>query len=86
MNIDFHKSFTKQALALKSAQKKRLKVALVVFANNPQHADLHNHSLAGRWKGFRSISFGGDWRALYEVIDDNTVLFVAVGTHSQLYK
>jgi addiction module RelE/StbE family toxin len=86
MIIDFHKSFYKQAANLKPTQKKRLKQALLLFADEPYHADLYNHSLAGEWKGFRSISFGGDWRAHYTVIDENTVLFVAVGTHSQLYK
>jgi addiction module RelE/StbE family toxin len=86
MIIDFHKSFYKQAVNLKSAQKERLKVALLLFADEPHHPDLYNHPLTGEWVGFRSISFGGDWRAHYKIVDDATVLFVAVGTHSQLYK
>jgi addiction module RelE/StbE family toxin len=86
MNIDFHKSFRKQALTLKPAQSKRLKEALRLFADDPHNTDLYNHALIGQWKGYRSISFGGDWRAHYEVIDQDTVLFVAVGTHSQLYR
>ncbi len=86
MTIDFHKSFHKQAASLKPAQKKRLKEALLLFADEPYHPDLYNHPLTGEWKDFRSISFGGDWRAHYTIIDDDTILFVAVGTHSQLYK
>ena len=86
MIIDFHKSFYKYSTTLKPAQKKRLKKALLLFTDEPYHVDLYNHPLTGEWKGFRSISFGGDWRAHYVVIDKNTVLFVAVGTHSQLYK
>lgn len=86
MTIDFHKSFRKQSSTLKPAQKKRLKQALLLFADEPYHADLYNHPLTGEWNGFRSIRFGGDWRAHYTAIDENTVLFVAVGTHSQLYK
>ena len=86
MKIDFHKSFYKQASNLKPAQKKRLKQALLLFADEPYHADLYNHPLGGDWKGFRSISFFGDWRAHYSVIEESTILFVAVGTHSQLYK
>jgi addiction module RelE/StbE family toxin len=86
MNIDFHKSFHKQASTLKPAQKERLKQALLLFAGDPHHADLYNHHLTGQWKGYCSISFGGDWRAHYLVIDKNIVLFVAVGTHSQLYR
>jgi mRNA interferase YafQ len=86
MIIDFHKSFHKQATSLKPAQKKRLKEVLLLFADEPHHPELYNHPLTGEWTGFRSISFGGDWRAHYRIIDDATVLFVAVGTHSQLYK
>lgn len=86
MIIDFHKSFHKQAAILKPAQKNRLKNALLKFEDQPYHPDLYNHPLTGEWQGFRSISFGGDWRAHYKIIDDDTVLFVAVGTHSQLYK
>lgn len=86
MIIDFHKSFHRQAVNLKPAQKKRLKKALLLFMDDPHHPDLYNHPLTGEWTGFRSVSFGGDWRAHYKIIDDTTVLFVAVGTHSQLYK
>ena len=86
MVIDFHKSWHRQAKDLKPAQKKRLKAALLLFQQQPHHADLYNHELTGEWKGHRSISFGGDWRAHYKVIDENTALFVAVGIHSKLYR
>lgn len=87
MVIKLHKDFVKQAAKLKPAQKKRLKNALELFQEHPLHPDLYNHSLSGRWKGYRSISFGGDWRAHYEITDNQTVAwFVACGTHSQLYK
>lgn len=85
MNIEVHKSFTKQAQKLPVTQKDRLKIALRKFQGDPYHADLYNHALTGKWKGHRSISFGGNWRALYIQIDPKTALFVAVGTHSQLY-
>jgi len=86
MIIDFHKSWSRQAEKLKPAQKKRLKIALLLFQVEPHHPGLYNHSLTGDWSGHRSISFGGDWRAHYKTIDQDNVLFVAVGTHSQLYK
>jgi addiction module RelE/StbE family toxin len=86
MIINFHKSFLKDVAQLKLAQKKRLKKALLLFENSPNHYSLYNHSLTGEWKGHRSISFGGDWRAHYIQQDKNTVQFLAIGTHSQLYK
>ena len=87
MIIKLHKDFIKQAANLKPAQKKRLEVAMKLFQNQPQHPDLYNHPLAGAWRGYRSIAFGGDWRAHFELTDKATVAwFVACGTHSQLYK
>lgn len=86
MRIILHKSFQKDIQDLKPAQKRRLKKVLLVFEANPAHPSLYNHPLTGEWKGYRSIAFGGDWRAHYIEQGDDTVLFVAIGTHSQLYK
>lgn len=86
VRIRRHKSFEKDYRKLKPAQRERLKRAFKLFVSNPMHPDLYNHSLTGEWTGYRSISFGGDWRAHYKVMDKNTAYFVAVGTHAQLYR
>jgi addiction module RelE/StbE family toxin len=85
MQVRYHKSFQKQVVKLQSAQIKRLRAALKLFEIEPNHLDLYNHSLTGEWAGYRSIAFGGDWRAHFKVVD-GIAIFVAVGTHSQLYK
>ncbi len=85
MQIRRHKSFDKQYLKLKPAQRERLKKALMLFVNEPMHPDLYNHPLTSEWTGYRSIAFGGDWRAHYKIVDGIAV-FVALGNHSQLYK
>jgi len=66
-------------------QRRRFGEAIRLFEKQPYHPDLYNHSLAGEWKGYRSISFGGDWRAHYKMVG-TVAVFVACGTHSQLYK
>ena len=86
MKTIFHKQFTKQFVKLPKAQKERFETNIIIFRTEPKHPDLYNHPLTGGWKDHRSISFGGDWRAHYKVIDKDTALFVAIGTHSQLYK
>jgi len=86
MLIKFHKSWHRQAQKLRPAQKKRLKTALFLFQAEPNHPSLYNHALAGKWQDYRSISFGGDWRAHYLPRGKDEALFVAVGTHGQLYK
>jgi addiction module RelE/StbE family toxin len=85
MRVQYRKSFQKQVTKLQPAQMKRLAAALRLFEAEPNHPDLYNHSLTGQWMGYRSIAFGGDWRAHFRVVN-NVAIFVAVGTHSQLYK
>jgi addiction module RelE/StbE family toxin len=84
MQIQYLKSFQKQATSLRPAQSKRLKAALKQFELEPNNTDLYNHPLMGQWKGHRSIAFGGDWRAHFQMVD-GVAVFVAVGTHNQLY-
>ncbi|MEX0919601.1 MAG: type II toxin-antitoxin system mRNA interferase toxin, RelE/StbE family [Candidatus Saccharimonadales bacterium] len=86
MKLRYHKHFSKQVEKLLPAQKRRLKATLSIFQEDPYHPLLYNHALKGEWGRYRSISFGGDWRVHYRIIDNDTALFVAVGTHSQLYK
>jgi addiction module RelE/StbE family toxin len=85
MQIQRHKSFDKLYNKLKPAQRKRFGEAIQLFLADPYHPELYNHPLTGQWKGYRSISFGGDWRAHYKTVG-NVAIFVAIGTHSQLYK
>ena len=86
MRLTYHSKFKKQYKKLRPAQRDRFAKALILFEVEPNHPDLYNHPLTGEWKGHRSISFGGDWRAHYIPKDKDVALFVAIGTHSQLYK
>lgn len=87
MKIRYHKSFQKDYAKLKPAQLKRLKEAIKLLLKDPMHPDLYNHPLTAEWSGYRSIAFGGDWRAHYKYeADVDEAVFVACGTHSQLYK
>jgi mRNA-degrading endonuclease YafQ of YafQ-DinJ toxin-antitoxin module len=53
--------------------------------NNPNHPLLNNHKLQGDIDGYFSINISGDIQAIYEQVDKDLVLFVKIGTHSQLY-
>ena len=85
MNILYAKSFQKQ---FKKSGKKIQSICMEriqLFAQNQDAQILHRHELLGRKRGLSSINITGDWRALYKVIGDD-VVFVELGTHSQLYK
>lgn len=78
----FKKQYTKGPKKIKQAFKNRRNL----FLKNPYHLTLNNHSLGGKFKGYRSINITGDWRAIYSQKSSKTVIFEALGIHSQLYK
>lgn len=77
----FRKQYKKADGKIKTAFNKRLRL----FKDNPHDPLLNNHSLSGKFKGFRSINITGDWRAIYSKHKE-TIIFELLGTHSQLYK
>lgn len=86
MNVDFTKTFNKQFQKLPTKQQEQAKAAVALFVQDVTAPALRNHGLKREWQGHRSITAGGDLRLHFKVIEDNKVLFVAVGSHSQLYK
>ena len=86
MTVRYQKSFTNQFKKLPPKQRIKVAVIVEIFAQDPDDSVLRNHALKGEWFGYHSISAGGDIRLHYRILDDQTVLFVAVGSHSQLYQ
>jgi len=84
-NIVLSRQF--QKLISRSPRKIQLqfKDRLELFLENDRHPLLNNHRLTGKLKEYYSINVTGDWRALYSIQDD-TIVFEVIGTHSQLYK
>ncbi len=82
----FKKQYEKAPKPVKAAAKRRISL----FKEHPFHPFLHNHPLVGVYAGHRSINITGDWRAVYRVSKDSfgkmIIVFVALGTHSQLYR
>jgi len=85
MKILLHKNFEKRYKKLRLGEKRRFKKQRDLFLENPYHPLLHNHPLQGPYRGYRSIGISGDLRAIYKIIDPDTVYFVALGTHNELY-
>jgi addiction module RelE/StbE family toxin len=80
---EFIKAFSKSSESIQESFKERLKI----FLENPYHPLINNHSLKGKLKGLRSINVTGDWRAIFEEFDDSeTISFIILGKHSQLYR
>ena len=86
MNVDYTKTFNKQFEKLPLKRQLQAKGAVALFLQDGSAPSLRNHALKGEWSGYRSISAGGDFRLHFRVLDQDNILFVAVGTHIQLYK
>ena len=84
LRIEFTPLFNKQRKAAPLVIKQAFRDVLDLFAENPTHKTLRNHSLTGKYAGFRSIDVTEDWRALYRT-EPERIIFVEIGTHDQLY-
>jgi addiction module RelE/StbE family toxin len=86
MQIEYSKKFIKEFKKCPVKVKNNFKTRLEIFINNPYNQLLNNHPLTGELKDYRSINITGDWRAIFQELEDGLVIyFVAIGTHSQLY-
>jgi addiction module RelE/StbE family toxin len=86
MDVDFTKSFNKQFSKLPRNKQQAARDAVALFLHDISALPLRNHRLKGEWSDYYSISAGGDLRLHYKLVSKTKVLFVAVGSHSQLYK
>jgi len=88
IRIDYHRKFEKNyRKRIRNNRKldfifhKRVEQFLI----DPNCKELGNHELTGRMKGLYSFRITGDIRCLYCWIDEETVLFLDIGSHNQVY-
>ncbi len=86
MTIYFHRHFNKRFARLSGKIQKRALERVELFSLDPFNEILRNHALTANFLGLRSIDITGDVRAIYQLVSAKAVLFVDIGTHSQLYK
>lgn len=84
MEIFFHKKFTKQLLKMPLRLREQFGKRLQIFIDNKYDRQLNNHSVDAVFPDCRSINITGDYRAIYRESSDG-ILFVDIGTHSELY-
>ncbi len=85
MEILFKSSFTKQYKKLPSKVQEKFNERLLLWLSNPADSLLRVHALTGKYTGYWSMNVSGDIRALYKHEGDTIVIFVLIGTHSELY-
>jgi addiction module RelE/StbE family toxin len=85
MTVRFHSRFLKSLKKVPSKIQEKFFARLTLFKREPFHALLNNHSVDAAYPNWRSINVTGDYRALFEIVDDDTVVFMDIGIHSELY-
>ena len=85
MNYVFHKDFIKAYTKLSAKPKLAVDEKIRLFKENPFSDTLRNHHLKGKYMGYNSINITGDYRVHFKVVSENELIFVRLGTHSQLY-
>jgi len=87
MDVQFSRKFAKQYDLTPANVREAFHERLQLFLENVFHPILNNHALAGKWNGCRSINVTGDWRAVFQEREHKMLMyFVAIGTHSKLYR
>lgn len=85
MKITLHKTFQKHYLKLTPSQQKKFKERGNLFLQDEFNPTLNNHALKGNYLGYRSINVTGDLKVIFKKNGDD-VVFVAIGSHSKLYR
>ena len=85
MIIVYHQDFKRNYKKLSPKVKGKLEERLRIFSKDEFNPILNNHALKGKWLEYRSINVTGDIRAIFK---SNTavIIFVAIDSHSNLYK
>lgn len=85
MQIEFHKDFKKDFKKLSPKIQKKFWERLELWQEQPLHPLLNHHMLSGKYQGLHSINITADVRALYQQKGQVLVIYLMIGTHSQLY-
>jgi len=86
--IEYHRTFAKH-YSMRIAQNPKLdklfNQKLQQFVSGSGVSTLRCHQLTGAKKGYYSFSLTGDIRVVYTYKDKDTVIFVDIGSHNQVY-
>lgn len=85
MRILLHKTFEKKYAKVPAKIQKQFKERRNIFITNPSHPTLNVHPLSGDRDGQWSFNVTSDWRVLYMYVDEDTIIFIDLDTHSNLY-
>ncbi|OGZ63259.1 MAG: hypothetical protein A3C58_03380 [Candidatus Staskawiczbacteria bacterium RIFCSPHIGHO2_02_FULL_34_10] len=78
MKILTHKKFDKAFKKAPDSLRKNFAKQIELLKNSPTDKRLNNHVLSGKYLGCKSIDISGDWRVIYEQIDQVTIRLLVI--------
>ena len=85
MEILLHKSFLRQFKKIPQPTRAKFVDRKNLFIKEPFNQLLNNHSVGKAYPGCRSLNVTGDYRAIFQEVSPESVVFLYIGTHSELY-
>lgn len=85
MTVFYSTRFRKMYDKLPRKLQERFKERRNLFLSDAFNALLDDHPLHGEYAGCRSINITGDYRAIFYHESADTVRFIAIGTHHELF-
>ncbi len=88
LRLQRHKLFKKDIAKVKIADKQYSKFIIniaLLLERKVLPEESRDHLLKGEWQGYREFHLGGDLLLIY-LLNEESLILVRVGTHSQLFK
>ena len=85
MQIFFKRSFQHKYRGLSHKLKEKFKERQELFTKEPNSRILNIHKLSGKYDGMWSINITGDYRAIFDKQENGVIIFINIGTHSELF-
>ncbi len=86
MQFFFKEKFNHSYKKLSPKIKARFKERRELFSKEPNCRILNLHKLSGKYDGMWSINITGDYRAIFDKQNEEIIIFINIGTHSELFK
>ena len=81
LNRKFERKYAKLSYKIKEKFIERRNI----FIQDPTSSILNIHKLSREYKGKWSINITGDYRAIFDRSERDIIIFVNIGTHSELF-
>ncbi len=86
MEIKYSKKFKKNIRKLPKVIVDKFFERVEIFQEDKFNFILNNHKLNGKYKSCSSINVTGNYRAVFRYGLSNSIDFIDIGTHQELYE